>query len=786
MTTANSNLTSVNPIMPSFSRSFPKTCEHLLVLRSVMRQYKINQGRVLTSGEWPESDADGAGYQRMYALCICPHIVGHGVVVNGIPSVCESVYADLDRSQIAIMVRNAKMNGIKWVVTNEEGVSDIMSPPSRMMATASEVYRTMGPLTVYNTHAVSEAKYHSMGSPFWKSLYADLETIDCEYGIAGLIHNNTVLSIGSSAGEDYEPNLDERVPKKEHMAFLDSCYTPSSKASGKVRCLVMGTSVRLMTRRTLQMAYEIISAASVIHPIGVRDWVMRCMGYCCMVSEKDVCRMVNKWKEYSEINMPTIHVFRNSKVVVVSVSTGVVIRPIRTRVVAQRFVNEGPFVDSMIVHGCDTLTYASLSFPDSVREPEQYFNAAVLCISFGAWTADPRLNLGVQIMRQAMSLDPIKGDATITALGSTEPLLTTSVLDAITSQFPDGQRYSTPGRNVVVAFINRYLNSEEACSVSRGWATSGATAWSGYINYPLPNNVGFVKKGMRLMDQDWWKPGIEGTIIDVRMSQTANPYVVVQVGSKTLEIGDKIANGHGLKFTVGELVEDKDMPEILDERTNETFKPNILLSTKNLTRGLGGTIREMATATSLFDSIGSFRAMHRPTGKRVFSFDDEKNVEAKLLNGPVMMNGTMLKVREGNGSTRTIRASYGIMRVVQLRHLAALKHHYPSTIFSSLTVPRGRFRQGTPRVGEGELLAMMMQDMTANVRDCANSSDAVYVTTCSHCNRLIINCDCSHPKPEPTTVMARYPVVMLDMYTTLATMNCPDGKAMSLRYITRT
>jgi len=48
------------------------------------------------------------------------------------------------------------------------------------------------------------------------------------------------------------------------------------------------------------------------------------------------------------------------------------------------------------------------------------------------------------------------------------------------------------------------------------------------------------------------------------------------------------------------------------------------------------------------------------------------------------------------------------MRILRLRYVAALKHHYPSIDFFSNTVPRGRYKQGTPSLGEGELLSIMM------------------------------------------------------------------------------
>jgi hypothetical protein len=60
---------------------------------------------------------------------------------------------------------------------------------------------------------------------------------------------------------------------------------------------------------------------------------------------------------------------------------------------------------------------AGLSF-DKSTEPEQFFNAGILTIVASAWTAEPRLNLGIQMLKQAMSTTPIRGNATIVSLGT--------------------------------------------------------------------------------------------------------------------------------------------------------------------------------------------------------------------------------------------------------------------------------------------------------------------------------------------------------------------------------
>jgi hypothetical protein len=118
----------------------------------------------------------------------------------------------------------------------------------------------------------------------------------------------------------------------------------------------------------------------------------------------------------------------------------------------------------------------------------------------------------------------------------------------------------------------------------------------------------------------------------------------------------------------------------------------------------------------------------------------------------VLVKGKRLEFMDTNSVQRTVGFSYGIMTILQLRHVAALKHHYPSTIFESITVPRGRYRGGTPRLGEVEIMSIIMQMLPACVRDVINKSDKCTTDICSGCFRLIINCDCPRLKPPPRQV----------------------------------
>ncbi|KAF2241311.1 hypothetical protein BU26DRAFT_571814 [Trematosphaeria pertusa] len=174
---------------------------------------------------------------------------------------------------------------------------------------------------------------------------------------------------------------------------------------------------------------------------------------------------------------------------------------------------------------------------------------------------------------------------------------------------------------------------------------------------------------------------------------------------------------------------------------------------------------------------------HRPQGHdRVVVHDPEQAVVSlhplsswgyRLCQNPlspvvVLYKGKPITFTEDNVSTRVVRASYGVMSLLRMRHIAALKHHYLSTpTIKSMLIPKGRMRGGMAR------------------RDAVITSDMATTVVCSHCRKLTINCDCPSPKPPPTEIMVRYGLVILDVYLTVATLNTPDKGTYSVAYFTR-
>ena len=104
-------------------------------------------------------------------------------------------------------------------------------------------------------------------------------------------------------------------------------------------------------------------------------------------------------------------------------------------------------------------------------------------------------------MRQGLSTSPVEGNPTVVAAGNNMPLVMTAMSRIMTAESTDQCTLTIPNKIMTKAFINRTLNTEDACTVSKEFAESGAFAWRGYINYPLPKDAGHVRVGMQIKDQ---------------------------------------------------------------------------------------------------------------------------------------------------------------------------------------------------------------------------------------------------------------------------------------------
>ena len=67
------------------------------------------------------------------------------------------------------------------------------------------------------------------------------------------------------------------------------------------------------TPRTFEMVKSMLSILGLRVSVTTREWIVRCRGFCTTATADEVKRIAAMWKEMSEPNMPTLHMFMNRK-----------------------------------------------------------------------------------------------------------------------------------------------------------------------------------------------------------------------------------------------------------------------------------------------------------------------------------------------------------------------------------------------------------------------------------------------------------------------------------------
>eukprot|EP00798_Chlamydomonas_sp_ICE-L_P024313 gene24313-9919_t len=126
--------------------------------------------------------------------------------------------------------------------------------------------------------------------------------------------------------------------------------------------------------------------------------------------------------------------------------------------------------------------------------------------------------------------------------------------------------------------------AEDAAVVSRSFSTSKSYAIKGTVKVPRPRGVS-INVGDWTGSFDWWKIAVDGVVVRT-VTERDIEYVVIAFERDGVMIGDKLATYHGLKFVVGEIREDIDMPIVL---INNRPRPcDVLITAKNINRGMAG------------------------------------------------------------------------------------------------------------------------------------------------------------------------------------------------------
>lgn len=588
----------------------PSMYVHMPLRRSLVDD-ALRSGKRACISEPLEETAGAPAMGFMFGMALAQTSFADGDVVDGVPRLLERPLVavrpgtEIPQDEVEELVQGV---GRGWVDRSRSlmtGLDIGMEVPTSFRPISTVVcYRNRTPLTVYNVSAAVAAADAGEDCP-WAWTFPPLEQISLHSGIYGVIHDNTVVDLGGIAGSDDEPDFDIRRPSVATRGFLCAAYTPLTKAAGRVRALTIGSRLRIPDEAVMRAAAGLFEIAVNSRASGIPEatapdstsWSFRwrsLITVTCGAAVRDM-ELRSMRMSRTSLTMPIVHVFLEVRVAVISTECGTVLNAAR------------PGRDSMTSLIPGTQGEAA---PDSNAAAMAFFSPLVSLIPFAHWSQAPRITLGMQMARQALNFAPVSGDATFTATYSERPWISTPVCMSVAGAAMGGtaRGISMPGITLVTAFVNMWHNMEDSCVVSETAASSGIFAWRATFAYPIPAGAGGVAAGSVLEKESWRRPDMPGTVESVFVSKSGKLYANVVLEANHLRVGDKIGTVHGMKFTVGLIMPDRDMPVLRDCANGELFLADLLISTASLARGIGGQVTEMRTIYDISGGVASFRA----------------------------------------------------------------------------------------------------------------------------------------------------------------------------------
>ena len=106
----------------------------------------------------------------------------------------------------------------------------------------------------------------------------------------------------------------------------------------------------------------------------------------------------------------------------------------------------------------------------------------------------------------------------------------------------------------------------------------------GNVAHPVPSYVRGVEIGSKLSPDthDWWRPADVGTVLHLRYGTSKEQYVIAEMNSTGVRVGDKLATQHGQKQTVSRVLQHSDMPICVNTKSGAMFRPHIIMAASSV------------------------------------------------------------------------------------------------------------------------------------------------------------------------------------------------------------
>lgn len=634
------------------------------------------------------------------------------------------------------------------------------------------------PISVHPIHAHSESvdKYNRDSALFKMPSISTIVT-----GPFGGFHNNVSVEMGFDEKEGTK-DIVKRTYDRSHLGFFCCGYTSHSSDAGKTRRLCSYTRIRVSSSTPLWPLQDCIDQ---IDSIG--EWTVYCMGSTFDTDEDGIRTIISHLdagsEEYynSQFNYPntyscpcppTYMLYEDHKVLYISISPGVVLRS----------TPYNSMVDSSMITDQSQTTFTRvIKLPTTGDESiKYYYNPWYLMAYLTKLNRQPRPLFACGQLTQGVFFPWSPATARVSPCHASSPMVATQFTrdmenDSLSN--PEALWDIFPGEDMTVCFMNLPENYEDSMMVSSKFADMGGFSTISECTYRISEKDLTPKVGERICGKKykWWKMPCPSSCKCVNSKYDDNLISVDRVptskvtkvdrtkdGAISIKIlsfsqfmtGDKISMTAGQKG-VAHIVDYQDLPLIV-MKDGSSFIADLYMAVGSIvSRQTNGMIIESAIAMqSAIDGK-----------KATVGYADNYDLdESDYLINPITGKPMMCQF-ENNGNLSIMKASVGMIRVINQTQMTRERHHltHNSEGKRSLGTISGRAAGGGVAAAEMDFHAMFSSGLIGCAQELFDRGNCVRVPFCMICNRITVVNDCSTTHSDHIVrVRMSYDVSVLD------------------------
>jgi hypothetical protein len=787
--------------LPRYAHSKDTYLQEQYVLRACNRDYRAQTNKYRSSLDPPELD----GCKQLGKVApLTTFETTYGHCSDGLTRIFPPMHHSCLRDWLQYLqhyISNTMNKKHTWDLDGVQLVSvDAILDPRKdysdnlRKCIQAQITHKHNPISVYSAQAYVESKdKRGKGDYIYKApSQSTLMT-----GILGGINNNTTIEMGFEE-EEGERNMDKRTYKDDMFGFICCGHTAHSEDAGKSRRIASFTRVRVFSNTALWMALD--SDNVTISSSG--SWTVYCMGSTFSTDLAGVVVLVQKMngelRRYAKSQFsypdnsqmaapPTYVVYYHEKLLIVSISPGVVLR----------MMPNGMMIDSTMYHyqPANPITRHG-KIPNSGTDSIKYkYSAFFLLCPYVQDDRPPRTLLASGQTVQAICMPWAPATAKVSPCHVSRPLVTTEFMRRIQEDQesnPDAMWDILPGEDMMICFVNHPLNYDDAMVVSSKFADFGGFETLSVCTYRLfaKDNIPIVGEELCGKKYEWWKvpctnhcvcqpwykkvgdklgkikriisdPRIPSGIVTESNIAENGEYQIRVLSHSQLLTGDKISTTHGQKGVV-RVVPFYDLPMIVMP-DGSSFTADLYMAV--------GSVTSRQTVGQILESSAALKAAREGHMNKVEDPLEQGTEECEyLISGET---GRVIVSALPDGKVVPIKASVGITRVFNQTQLTRERHHlsHMSEGKYSLGTTSGRAAGGGVATAEMDFHAMFSSGMLNCAQELLNRGNVVRVNICIQCKHVEPLCDCNTPGRRVPTRLS-YDTVIFDILSA-----CINGSA---------